>query len=115
PETLEALGQISARADLANGPRTVVDVFKLMSSRYKEQREHGEPFSPIDLIDAFLSGAISYDNTGLLQRVVNDHLAQHFVQKNPAYRKAIKLMAAFPIDGLSQHWFDTYQVRQAIE
>jgi hypothetical protein len=115
PEALEALGQISARADLANGPRTVVDVFKLMSSRYKEQRGRSEPFSPIDLVDGFLRGDISYDNTGLLQRVVNEHLAQHFVQKNPDYQRAIKLMAAFPIGGLSQHLFDKYQVRRAIE
>ncbi len=115
PETLEALGQISARADLANGPRTVVDVFRLMSSRYKEQRGRSEPFSPIDLVDGFLRGDISYDNTGLLQRVVNEHLAQHFVQKNPDYQRAIKLMAAFPIGGLSQHLFDKYQVRHAIE
>src|SRR5260370_108396 len=45
PETLEASGQISARSDLANGPRTVVDVFKLMSRRYKEQDGKFEPFS----------------------------------------------------------------------
>ncbi len=115
PETLEALGQISARADLANGPRTVVDVFRLISSRYKDRKGDGEPFSPIDLVDGFLNGDISYDNTGLLQRIVNEHLAQHFVQKNSDYQKAIKLMAAFPIGGLSQHLFDIYQVGHAIE
>ncbi len=115
PETLEALGQISARSDLANGPRTVVDVFKLMSRRYKEQADQFEPFSPLDLVNAFLNGDISYDNTGRLQRVVSEHLSQPFVQKNLDYQKAIKLMAAFPIGGLSQHYFDTYGVRRALE
>jgi len=115
PETLEALGQISARPDLANGPRTVVDVFRLMSGRFKEQGNKAEPFPPLDLIDAFLNGDISYDNTAKLQQVVNSHLTHQFVRNNADYQKAIKLMAAFPIDGLPESYFDKYGVRPAIE
>ena len=115
PETLEALGQISARPDLANGPRTVVDVFRLMSGQYKEQGDTAEPFSPLDLINAFLDGDISYDNTAKLQQVVSSHLTHQFVRNNVDYQEAIKLMAAFPIDGLPESYFDKYGVRPAIE
>ncbi|HEX2913493.1 MAG TPA: hypothetical protein VH186_22005 [Chloroflexia bacterium] len=114
PEALEALGQISARSDLATGPRTVVDVFNLVTRRYKAKPDGTQPFSPLDLVNAFLSGEISYDNTGKLQQVINGHLNHEFVQRKPEYQKAIKLMAAFPVDGLSDSLFDRYGVRSAI-
>ena len=115
PETLDALGQISARSDLATGPRTVVDVFKLMVKRYIDAKGKIEPFSPLDLVNAFLQREVSYDNVSRLQKVVNGHLTHQFVRDNSDYQKAIKLMAAFPIDGLQERYFDTYYIRKAIE
>src|SRR6266581_485049 len=115
PETLDALGQISARSDLATGPRTVVDVFKLMVKRYIDAQGKIEPFSPLDLVNAFLQREVSYDNVSELQRVINGHLTHQFVREHPDYQKAIKLMAAFPIDGLQERYFDTYYIRKAIE
>lgn len=114
PETLEALGQISARPDLATGPRTVVDVFKLMTRRYIEQSGNVAPFSPLDLVNAFLNGEISYDNMAKLQQVISTHLTHQFARDNPDYQRAIKLMAAFPIDGLPAPYFERYQVQEAI-
>lgn len=114
PQTLEALGQISARTDLAVGPRTVIDVFNLMTRRYKERGGQVEPFSPLDLVNAFLNNEISYDQTAKLQQVVNSQLAHQFVQGRPDYQKAIKLMAAFPIDGLRESYFKLYGVQEAI-
>nr|BBH87550.1 hypothetical protein KTC_23010 [Thermosporothrix sp. COM3] len=115
PETLNALGQISARPDLATGPRTVVDVFKLMARRYKEQNGAVAPFTPLDLVDAFLRNEIHYDNVAKLQNVVNGHLSHQFVKEDPTCQKAIKLMAAFPVDGLPERYFDVYGIRKAIE
>jgi hypothetical protein len=115
PETLDALGQISARSDLATGPRTVVDVFKLMVKRFIDAKGKIEPFSPLDLVNAFLQREVSYDNVSELQRVVSGHLTHQFVRDDPDYQKAIKLMAAFPIDGLLERYFDTYHIRKAIE
>jgi hypothetical protein len=114
PETLDALGQISARSDLATGPRTVVDVFKLMTKRYLDAQGEVEPFDPLDLVNAFLQREVSYDNLSKLQLVVNGHLTHQFVRDNADYQRAIKLMAAFPIDGLEERYFDTYGVRNAI-
>jgi hypothetical protein len=114
PETLDALGQISARSDLATGPRTVVDVFKLMTKRYLDAQGEVEPFDPLDLVNAFLQREVSYDNLSKLQLVVNGHLTHQFVRDNADYQRAIKLMGAFPIDGLEERYFDTYGVRNAI-
>lgn len=115
PETLEALGQISARPDLASGPRTVVDVFRFMAQRYQQQDDQIEPFSPLDLVNAFLQNTIHYDNIAKLQRVTLGHLNHQFVKDQPTYQNAIKLMAAFPIDGLPERYFDRYQVRDALD
>ncbi|MGH2508709.1 MAG: hypothetical protein ACRDHZ_15090, partial [Ktedonobacteraceae bacterium] len=112
PETLESLGQISARTDLANGPRTVVDVFRLMVERYQAQ---AKPFSPLDLVDAFLQNDIHYDNVSKLQTVTLGHLNHQFVRDQPACQQAIKLMAAFPMDGLPERYFERYQIHNAIE
>ena len=114
PIALEALGQISARPDLATGPRTVVDVFNLICRRYQEAQGRCEPFSPLDLVDAFLEGKISYDQTAKLQQVVNRQLSRPLMQTRPDYQKAIKLMAAFPLEGLPDNYFDQYGVREAI-
>jgi hypothetical protein len=112
PETLEALGQISARNDLASGPRTVVDAFRLMAERYQAQ---AQPFSPLDLVNAFLQNDIHYDHVSKLQTVTLGHLNHQFVRDQPAYQKAIKLMAAFPMDGLPERYFDRYHVRAALD
>jgi len=115
PETLDALGQISARDDLATGPRAVIDVFKLMTQRYKEYAGNVAPFSPLDLVNAFLHNDVHYDNLAKLQNVVNGHLTHQFVRDSLTCQTAIKLMAAFPIDGLPEQYFDRYGVRSAIE
>jgi hypothetical protein len=112
PEALEALGQISARHDLANGPRTVVDVFRLMVERYQAQ---AKPFSPLDLVNAFLQNDIHYDNVSKLQTVILGHLNHQFVRDQPTYQQAIKLIGAFPVDGLPERYFDRYQVRDALD
>lgn len=112
PETLEALGQISARNDLASGPRTVVDAFRLMAERYQDQ---AKPFSPLDLVNAFLQNDIYYDQVSKLQTVILGHLNHQFVRDQPAYQQAIKLMAAFPMDGLPERYFDRYQIRDALD
>jgi hypothetical protein len=115
PETLDALGQISARSDLATGPRAVIDVFKLITQRYKEHTGDISPFSPLDLINAFLYNDVHYDNLAKLQEVVNRHLTHQFIRDSLTCQTAIKLIAAFPNDGLPERYFDYYGVRSAID
>ena len=97
PDTLDALGQIAARPELANGPRTVVSAFSALIGRHFA--EGGEPATPFDLVDAFLSGAIAFDGSSTLQTVINRCLATPLVSERPERGRAIRLLAAFPTFG----------------
>ncbi|HET8852256.1 MAG TPA: hypothetical protein VFN02_06995, partial [Ktedonobacteraceae bacterium] len=50
-----------------------------------------------------------------LDPYIKTSVTHQFVRNNADYQKAIKLMAAFPIDGLPESYFDKYGVRPAIE
>ncbi|HIQ05394.1 MAG TPA: hypothetical protein EYH31_06815 [Anaerolineae bacterium] len=112
PETLAALGQIAMREDLASGPRTVVDVFKLVADRYL----HGNrtPYTPLDLMDDFLAKRVSF-GTDKLQQVVNDALASGYVQGRPEYERAVRLLAAFPQEGCPRDLQERYGVAEAMD
>ena len=101
PETLTALGQISVRDDLSNGPRTVVNAFRRIARRYLEQPEVG-PYSPVDLVDDFLGGAIRFDGVKRLQEVTTRALGHGLVRDHPDREQAIKLAAAFPEEGVTR-------------
>lgn len=100
-ETLDALGQISIRDDLSNGPRTVVNAFRRIARRYLE-RPDAEPYSPEDLVDDFLSGAIRFDGVKRLQEVTNRALGHGLVDGDPERERAIKLAAGFPEEGATR-------------
>ncbi len=100
--TLNSLGQIASRDDLANGPRTVIAAFSLMIRRYLDSAGRVAPLTPVGLIDAFLAGEIVFDNVGKLQAVIQGHLASRLVAERPHYRDVIKLLGAFPTDGASR-------------
>ncbi len=103
PECLEALGQISSRQDLADGPRTVVNVFRRATRRYIEM---GYPtdaaYNPGHLIDDFLNGQIQYDSPKKIPQIVSQALAHSLVRGNPERERAIKWAAAFPSEGLKR-------------
>jgi len=101
PETLAALGQISVRDDLSNGPRTVVNAFRRIARRYLERPEAG-PYSPIDLVDDFLGGAIRFDGVKRLQEVTTRALGHGLVRNHPDREQAVKLAAAFPEEGATR-------------
>jgi len=101
PETLAALGQISVRDDLSNGPRTVVNAFRRIARRYLEQPEAG-PYSPVDLVDDFLGGAIRFDGVKRLQEVATRALGHGLVRDHPDREQAVKMAAAFPEEGVTR-------------
>ncbi len=101
PETLAALGQISVRKDLSNGPRTVVNAFRRIARRYLEQPDAG-PYSPVDLVDDFLSGAIRFDGVKRVQEVTTRALGHTLVHGHPDREIAVKLAAAFPEEGATR-------------
>lgn len=101
PYTLRALGEIAARQELSNGPRTVINAFRRMVERYKSQFQ-AAPYSPIDLIDDFISGAIPFAGNDQIPNITRRALQHQIVRNDPKrYEPAIKLAAAYPTNGVS--------------
>ena len=99
-ETYFSLGQIAVRDDLANGPRTVVNAMRSAIQRYLNlDTKIQHPYSPIDLINDFLSGNNVFDGTKRIQEVVSKALDNVFVRTDPVRCDAIRLAGAFPTDG----------------
>lgn len=114
PETLEALGQISTRDDLSNGPRTVINTFRAVSRRYLDHNL-AQPYSPINLIDDFINGAIVFDGAKRIQDSVGQALASNLVRNNPMLIPAVKLAAAFPVEGCSTDLQRQYHLKDAFD
>lgn len=99
-ETLLSLAQIALRPDLANGPRTVINAFRRAIKRYIDSgMVSDQPYSPISLIEDFVSGDIAFDGEKRIQAVVSRSLEHPFVKERSEYEQAIKFAAAFPTHG----------------
>lgn len=116
PETLEALGQISTRDDLSNGPRTVINTFRAVSQQYLDTNllSPGR-YSPINLIDDFLNGVIVFDGRKRIQESVLQVLASNLIKNNPSLIQAAKLAAAFPVEGCTAELQARYQLSEAFD
>jgi len=112
-DALAGLGQIASRTDLSNGPRTVVNVIKLASRRFLQSNNDIVPYSPIDLIDSFLTGDITFDGTKQIQEAVIRALEYDFVQQHAELERAVRLAAAFPQEGAPQAVQERYGLRDA--
>ncbi|AKB82980.1 DNA double-strand break repair Rad50 ATPase [Methanosarcina barkeri 3] len=91
--TLSSVGQIVTDKDLGNGPRTVVNIFKLIFQHYNNTSQQ---YTVINLINSYLDGNIVHD--GPDQKIVSSvkkALSSDRV-KSENDRSVIKLLAAFP-------------------
>jgi hypothetical protein len=111
--TLESLGQIASRQDLSNGPRTVINVFRRIAQRVIESDGQIVPYTPIDLIDDFIANRISFDARKVIQEVTSTALAASVVRGNTALTQAVKLVAAFPVDGVTREIQAHYELAEA--
>ena len=103
--TLEALGQICERPDLSNGPRTVVNVFRRIASRYPD---HEITYNPLQLIEDFVSGAIIFDgDTSTIAGLVSEYANYPYFKRSEKHQAVLKLLAAFP-DGCSVEIAERY-------
>lgn len=91
--TLTAIGQISERDDLGEGPRTVIDSFKRAILHFQD---HSEPYKPVDLIEDFLDSNIRFQAQANKLKVVTRQALDSAIVDTPQKRQAVKLMAAFP-------------------
>lgn len=91
---LEALGQITERADLSNGPRTILDAFQRMATVYDGRKR---PYTPLDLIDDFMTGMLKFDgDRNLLSSLVTELTGYDYIKRSPERVSTIKLITAFP-------------------
>jgi hypothetical protein len=113
--TLQAVGQIASREDLGRGPRTVVDALQCAIRHFDKT---GEKYTPVDLIDDFMNGQMSFDsgqinNAGQVHTIrsaVDDVLALGNLIKTPEHRNAVKLWAAFPEHGCHDDVLEAFGV-----
>ena len=96
---LLSLGQLVERPDLANGPRTVVDVFSRAAAHYEEK---GIGYDVSDLIDDVHQGQFRYFGEGAtIQKVLTQILSDEWILEDEGRRKLVKTLAVFP-QGCSQ-------------
>jgi hypothetical protein len=94
PNVLHSLGQFVERPDLANGPRTVVDVFCRAISRFQDSRN---PYDVADLVADLHNGTFRYFGEGApVQRTLTELLKDDWVAADPGRTKLVQTLAAFP-------------------
>lgn len=115
-ECLDALGQIAARNDLSDGPRTVINVIRRATQRYiAAGYPEAVPYSPENLIEDFLSGAITFDSARRIPHITAQALNHGMVKGHPLRERAIKWAAAFPQEGLPRALQERLGLAEAID
>lgn len=116
PETLSALGQIGARGDLSDGPRTIVNTFRRATRLYQERDYPTDnPYTPESLVDDLLTGSISYDSSKRIPTVTARALDNSLVKGRPDHERAIKWAAAFPNEGITRDIQERFGLTAALD
>ena len=108
--TLRAIGQITEREDLGEGPRTVIDSFKRAILCYQD---HGRAYAPVDLVDDFIESNIRFQAQTNRLKMVTRQALDSAVVDTPEKEQAVKLMAAFP-RGCPAEVQRDYELRDAV-
>jgi hypothetical protein len=107
---LKAIGEVCSRNDISNGPRTVMDVFRLGLTQYRNQQE---TFTALDLAECFYQGEVRYQGSSTkIQTAIGDAL-EHSSVDTDAKRKFLKLCAVFPAEGIPDGVVDKYGLGEA--
>jgi hypothetical protein len=94
PNVLLSLGQFVERPDLANGPRTVVDVFCRAIEHYRTSRM---PYGINELILDVQNGVMRYFGEGAqVQRTLTELLKDDWLRADPVRVTVVRTLAAFP-------------------
>ena len=91
---LTSLGQFVERPDLANGPRTVVDVFSRSVIHYQETKSS---YDIPDLVDDIHQGRFRYFGEGAtVQSIITQILSDEWILEDEGRKKLVTTLAAFP-------------------
>ena len=94
PAVLASLGQFVERPDLANGPRTVVDVFNRAAECFTAT---GESYDIPNLVDDLHKGRFRFFGEGTpVQRMLTQLLSDAWVQEDAVRSSLVRTLAAFP-------------------
>lgn len=110
--TLEALGQISERDDLSNGPRTVIAAFRCIARHWNERKER---YTVWQLVDDYENRRIVFE--GQEQKItttLRTLLSEPMAQDRPEFQRAVRFLVVFP-EGASKEVAQKYGVWKAID
>ncbi len=114
-EALESLGQIGARSDLSEGPRTVINIFRHMTRRYIEiGHPANDSYTPYHLIEDCLQDKV-FDSQKKIQQVTNQALNHSLVKGYLDRERAVKWAAAFPEEGVPRNLQIQENLEQAFD
>lgn len=109
---LDSIGQICKRPDLSNGPRTVIDIFRIALDQYQRS---GDPFTVLDLAEAFYEGEVRYQGSSTkIQSAIGDALG-HSAVDTIKKEQFIQICAVFPEEGIPSAVVDEYDLTDAKE
>lgn len=107
---LVATGEVCARNDLSNGPRTVMDIFRLALKQYRNSQK---TFTALDLAEAFYEGEVRYQGSGTkIQSAIGDAL-DHSAVDTRDKETFLKLCAVFPEEGILDAVIENYGLGDA--
>ncbi|MFC3477743.1 hypothetical protein [Halobacterium litoreum] len=109
---LKAIGEICSREDLSNGPRTVIDIFRIAIKQYQTA---GECFTVLDLADAFYEGEVRYQGSSTkIQSAIQDAL-DHSSVDSEKKSQFIRICAVFPEEGIPDEVVESWNLGEAKE
>jgi hypothetical protein len=109
---LKSIGEICSREDLSNGPRTVIDIFRLAIKQYQTS---GECFTALDLADAFYEGEVRYEGSSTkIQSAIQDAL-DHSSVDSERKSQFIRICAVFPEEGIPDSVVESWELGDAKE
>lgn len=107
---LKATGEVCSRNDISNGPRTVMDVFRLGLTQYRDQEE---TFTALGLAESFYQGEVRYQGSSTkIQTAIGDAL-DHSAVNTDDKQVFLKLCAVFPAEGIPDSIVEEYGLDQA--
>lgn len=110
-DCLTALGQIGARGDLSDGPRTIVNTLRRATRHYIENGHPVDsPYTPETLVNDLLQGNIQYDSSKRIAQVTARALVHSLVKGQPERERAVKWAAAFPNEGVTMSLQEKYEL-----
>ena len=110
---LTSLGQFVERPDLANGPRTVVDVFSRSVIHYQETKSS---YDIPDLVDDIHQGKFRYFGEGAaVQSILTQILSDEWILEDEGRKSLVTTLAAFPQGCPKQILHDQISEKSQIE